>query len=617
MPKLKRSSKGTEPEKRIAIIDHNKCKPNSNAYNYLRRASKLCGRDCINVVNRKIVISELSCMACFNRAKRTPDGAVSVVKLPADLSADTTHRYDENAFKLHGLPTPRPGSVLGLLGTNGIGKSTAMKILSGRIVPNFGKVGHKPSWSEIIKYYRGCDLQNYFTKLSKGDLKVSIKPQLNMAFVERFRGKKINDVLEKIAGDRQERLSEVCTTLELNHLLNNEIHKLSGGELQRFAVAMAVLREANVYLFDECSSYLDVKQRLIVSDVVRGLISSDTYIIVVEHDLAVLDYMSDQIQCLYGTPGAYGVVTSRSSTANGINHYLSGYIPAENMRFRASELTFKINKNDTFFAEMEESEGRSQSLGSINYKDLTRSFTNKDGSKGFTLHIERGSFRPGEIVCLLGQNGCGKTTFMEILSRNIKDLGVSYKTQNNREMRRYDGTVREMLEDKINPAMADTMFRLLVMKTLNIDQLEDLPVKSLSGGERQRLAITICLGTDASVYLIDEPSADLDCEQRIVVSKVIKRWIINHLGKTCFLIEHDFMMSTTMADKIIVYEGSPGVECTARTPVDVTSGFNSFLKQLNVTFRRDKTNYRPRINKKGSVKDREQKSSNSYYIFDD
>ena len=66
----------------------------------------------------------------------------------------------------------------------------------------------------------------------------------------------------------------------------------------------------------------------------------------------------------------------------------------------------------------------------------------------------------------------------------------------------------------------------------------------------QRLAVTLCLGKPASVYLLDEPSAGLDCEQRLIVAKVIRKWIVNHLGKTCFLIEHDFLISTSISDRI-------------------------------------------------------------------
>jgi ATP-binding cassette subfamily E protein 1 len=207
---------------------------------------------------------------------------------------------------------------------------------------------------------------------------------------------------------------------------------------------------------------------------------------------------------------------------------------------------------------------------------MKKIFMHENGDCGFTLNIEAGEFRNNEVICLLGQNGCGKSTFMEMLAGttsngygSLKELGISYKKQNTDTFTEFSGTVRDLLELKINKSLVNTYFRLIVLKSLNIEQLENLPVKSLSGGERQRVAITICLGTPAMIYLIDEPSADLDCEQRLVVAKVIRRWVINHLGKSCFLIEHDFMMSSTLADKIIVYEGTPGVNCIARSPVGI------------------------------------------------
>ena len=95
-------------------------------------------------------------------------------------------------------------------------------------------------------------------------------------------------------------------------------------------------------MFDEPSSYLDVKQRLKAARMIRSLLSHDNYVIVVEHDLSFLDYLSDFICCLYGAPGAYGVVTMPYSVREGINIFLGGFIPTENLRFRDEELTFRV-----------------------------------------------------------------------------------------------------------------------------------------------------------------------------------------------------------------------------------------------------------------------------------
>jgi ATP-binding cassette subfamily E protein 1 len=248
----------------------------------------------------------------------------------------------------------------------------------------------------------------------------------------------------------------------------------------------------------------------------------------------------------------------------------------------------------------------------------------------------------------MGENGTGKTTFLQMLAGNfdkakgdkadakagypsaqeeydslpISLLGMgitmSYKRQDYApKYRRYTKTVRELLERNLQIAFTDTLFKLFVMRPLRIEELMDLNVNTLSGGELQRLAITVCLGTPAFVYLIDEPSAGLDCEQRGIVAKVIKRWLINHLGRTCFVIEHDCLMMSAMADKMVLFSGQPGVEATVGSPTSVADGFNSFLETLDVTFRRDPANHRRRINKENSVKDRSQKSSGKFYLLDD
>jgi len=140
-------------------------------------------------------------------------------------------------------------------------------------------------------------------------------------------------------------------------------------------------------------------------------------------------------------------------------------------------------------------------------------------------------------------------------------------------------------------------------------------VKNLSGGELQRVAIILALGKAADIYLIDEPSAYLDSEQRLTAAKVIKRFVL-HAKKTAFVVEHDFIMATYLADRVIVYEGQPSVEATALAPQGMLQGMNQFLKMLDITFRRDPTNFRPRINKFHSVKDKEQKAAGQYFYYD-
>ena len=237
----------------------------------------------------------------------------------------------------------------------------------------------------------------------------------------------------------------------------------------------------------------------------------------------------------------------------------------------------------------------------------------------FQLSVKAGGFDTSEIIVLLGQNGTGKTTFIRLLAgqtqpddTNIQlpKLNISYKPQ--KISPKFEGTVQELLESKIKTMFNHPQFNTDVLKPLNIQPLLTHKVKTLSGGELQRVALVLCLGKPADVYLIDEPSAYLDAEQRIIASKVIKRFIM-HTKKTAFIVEHDFIMATYLADKVVVYEGQPAQKCTANPPTPMVEGMNQFLKSLDITFRRDPENFRPRINKKDSQKDQEQKREGKYF----
>eukprot|EP00931_Biecheleriopsis_adriatica_P036462 TRINITY_DN21002_c0_g3_i1.p1 TRINITY_DN21002_c0_g3~~TRINITY_DN21002_c0_g3_i1.p1 ORF type:complete len:694 (+),score=120.34 TRINITY_DN21002_c0_g3_i1:208-2082(+) len=613
------------------------------AYQYLKRFVMGCGKECITLdrATKTIKIYDNACLACLNRAKQCPDNATKVVKLPSNLKTDTVHRYGLNSFKLHGLPMPRPAQVLGMLGCNGTGKSTALQILAGKLKPNLGQMDDPPSWTDVVKYYRGSDLQNYFSAVLEDRLKVSLKPQLEADFAKKMAGMKVADIIAK--ADQRGKSKEIMEKMDLEHLVERDITDLSGGELQRLAISICALKKADVYMFDEPSSFLDVKQRLAATRLIRSLVQDpDTgesnYVIVVEHDLAILDYISDYIHCLYGEPGAYGVVTKRASVRNGINQFLDGYFAAENMRFRPDALSFKVS--NTSAAECRELGLGIQSentIGHLSYKACQK-VLQSEGRSAFKLNIEAGDYKDGEILCLIGENGMGKTTFMHMLAgvydvaKGTADEGgqkeydctalsclgqgvtMSYKRQDfAAKYRRYPRTVRELLEKNCQIVFVDSLFLLLVARPLRIEELYDLPVASLSGGELQRLAIVVTLGSPAMLYLFDEPSAGLDCEQRVVVAKVIRRWVVSHLNRTCFLIEHDCLMISAMADRMLLFTGQPGIEAFATKPMGVLEAFNGFLKILDVTFRRDPCNARPRINKEGSVKDKAQKSSGDYF----
>ncbi|KAL3899045.1 MAG: hypothetical protein SGCHY_002320 [Lobulomycetales sp.] len=583
---------------RIAIVNNDRCKPKKCR----QECKKSCpvvrmGKLCIEVDGSSKIafISEELCIGCGICVKKCPFVAINIINLPTNLESQLTHRYSANSFKLHRLPVPRPGQVK----------------------PNLGRYGQDaPDWEEILRHFRGSELQNYFTKLLEDSLTAVIKPQYVDIIPKAVKGT-VSAIL-----DGKEELDNkqfLIQELQLSDVLDRDIALLSGGELQRFAIAVASVRQADIYMFDEPSSYLDVKQRLNAARVIRSLLHSNVYVIAVEHDLSVLDYLSDFICVLYGMPSVYGVVTLPFSVREGINIFLDGMVPTENLRFRDESLTFRL-------AETAEDMLEGTKIKRFYYPAMKKKLG------GFTLEIQEGGFTDSEILVMLGQNGTGKTTFIRMLAgllkadgnEQIPELNVSYKPQ--KIAPKFDGTVRMLFIKKIKGMFLHPQFITDVIKPLNIEDIIDNQVTQLSGGELQRVAIVLCLGQPADIYLIDEPSAYLDSEQRIIAAKVIKKYdrllitvlarFIFHSKKTAFIVEHDFIMATYMADRVIVYDGTPSVSARANTPESLLTGMNKFLEDLCITFRRDPTNFRPRINKFDSVKDKEQKLSGNYFFIE-
>jgi ATP-binding cassette subfamily E protein 1 len=601
-----------ETSLRIAIINPDKCKPKNCALECKKKCPiNIGGKMCIEVTKESKItqISESLCIGCGICVKQCPFNAISIINLPKEFEKQIpVQHYGPNQFKLFGLPTPRPNQVLGLVGSNGVGKSTALKILSGQ-KPNLSKYNDPPTWEEILYHFRGTELQHYFTKLIEDKLVAKIKPQYVDQIPKVVKGR-VKDILMNKCDNNN--FDVICQQLDLVPLFDRQVSELSGGELQRFAIAMLCIQNIDIYLFDEPSSYLDIKQRLKAANVIRSMVGDvnndkQKYVVVIEHDLSVLDYLSDYICVLWGVPGSYGSVTMPFSVNNGINIFLDGFVPTENLRFRKEALTFKITDN----IEREDIKRHNY----YKYPNMSKTLN------GFTLNIKEGSFTDSEIIVLLGENGTGKTTFIRLLAGLthpdngiiMPELKISYKPQ--KISPKSDMTVRNLLFKNLGTSWQHPQFQTDVFKPMNIEELLDHNVKTLSGGELQRVAIILALGKPADIYLIDEPSAYLDSEQRVITAKVIKRFIL-HSRKTAFIVEHDFIMATYLADRIIVYDGIPSVNCTASEPQNLVTGMNKFLEQLDITLRRDKINFRPRINKNQSQMDIEQKHKGNYFHHD-
>jgi len=552
------------------------------------------GDECIKEgTDHKAYIDEKLCTGCGICPKKCPFGAISIINLPEELDKEPIHRYGPNGFALYNLPTPIFGKVVGIIGRNGIGKSTALKVLSKQLTPNFGKFDkiHGDNFKEIIEYFKGSEAQAFFEKLRDGQIRISYKPQQVDQIPKQYDGN-VRELLKKV--DEKKIFDRITELLELKNILDSKVSELSGGELQRVAIAATVMKDANVYLFDEPTSYLDIKQRMRVAKFIKELADENTAVMVIEHDLIILDYMTDMTHLMYGHEGVYGVVSGVKTTKNGINVYLSGFLKEENVRFR--DHAIKFNPSATVEQKKE---------------FLLTEWNALEYTQGrFTLKVDNGKIYRGDVTGILGQNGIGKTTFVKILAGVIKTkdddglkLKVSYKPQ-------YLETSDELVMVALQRAIQK--YEISIIRPLNLKELFMRKLNELSGGELQRVAIAHCLSQDADIILMDEPSAYLDVEQRLRVSKVIKD-VMFTTGKSAIIVDHDLLFIDYLSDKLIVFDGEPAISGVANPPMDMDSGMNKFLSELNITFRRDEENFRPRINKEDSQKDREQKSAGKLY----
>jgi ATP-binding cassette subfamily E protein 1 len=587
---------------RIATINRDLCKRDKCGY----LCKKVCpinrkGEDCV-VIDEKTgfpIIDEglcIGCGLCVSKCDKAGYKAIHVVNLPEKLKESPIHRFGKNQFVLYRLPFPNPGKIVGLVGSNGLGKTTALEILSGQLKPNLGK--EEVKMEEVVKMFRGTELQNYLEKLQKKEMEVSYKLQRVDKIPSAFKGK-VSNLLDKT--DERGILNDLIHRLDIERIIDHDIDKISGGELQRVAIIASLAKDADIYYFDEPTSFLDVFQRLEVSKAIREF-CKDKSVIVVDHDLATMDFLADNIHIFYGVPGVYGIVSSPYSVRVGINAFLDGYIKEDNVRIRTEPIHF-----ETTFIEQES--GIEQM---IEFQDIKK----KLGE--FELTVKSGKIHKQEVVGILGANALGKTTFAKILAGEIEqDSGkirgkvqISYKPQYPKTD--FDGTVRELLRS-VTDQFGTGDYKSKILRPLGLDKLLEKNVNNLSGGELQRTAVAVSLSQKSDIYLLDEPSAFMDVEQRLNLAKMIRN-MVERDETSALIIDHDLLFLSQISDKAIVFLGKSGEKGKAEEPDSVENSFNKFLSQVQVTFRRDPQTGRPRANKLQSQLDQQQKEQGKYFM---
>ena len=569
---------------RVAVIKESECEAPDNC-NYI------CAEVCPRVrqgaketvyakENGKAAITESLCISCGICVKRCPFDAIRIINLPDEMAKTLTFQYGINTFRTFNIATPIEKKLVGLIGRNGIGKTTNINLVSNEIRPNFGDFKRNYSYEEIIREFRGKDIQPYLTKLYGNTIKVAKKTQ---AFSQYG---KVKDLV------KSNRFSLVN-----GEILNRDAETLSGGESQLVEIAKTLDEDADVYIFDEPMNYLDINTRINVSTKIKEALAEKT-VIVVEHDLVMLDYLTDFVQILYGSEANYGIASHIMPSRNGINAYLEGYLPTENVRFR--DYSIRIKKtlppvtNEPF----------------ISWPEFVVKLDN------FTLDTKGGKLYRGDIIGVIGENGIGKSTFIKALAGLMDtdigklDLGIkiSYKPQ---VIKPFDMLVSDALLS-INPEYRSDTAIFSAIAKLGMNRILNKNVNTLSGGELQKLAIITALMKNADIYLIDEPSANLDIEDRLECMNIISSFISSR-NKCAIVVDHDLAFLDSTCPKSILFSGKNGVKGMTDQIESTGKAINNFLRNVGVTIRRDKDSGRPRINQKGSRLDLEQKAENMYF----
>ncbi len=582
---------------RIAVLFQDRCKPNSPAFEYLQKYAGSCGGECIQVNDDKCRILESACPPCLMRAKQCPGDAVKIINLPQELETDMIHRYSLNGFRLFRLPTPSKDSVIGILGPNGMGKSTAFNILNNSITPNLGEFENEDVlWEDVLETLPRGELRDFLSDLSESKVKVALKPQYVDNIPKVFKGN-VGKLLSSV--DERNLYDEMIDKFELRHLLERELSQLSGGELQRVAICATLLKDAEVYFFDEPSSYLDIHERMRIVRIIQELAES-ARVIVIEHDLAVLDVIADLTHIVYGKKGAYGIFTPARTTRKAINAYLEGYLVEQNIRIRSKPIKFLEHPPRTGW----------DGLKLVEWPKLSKKLGD------FELEAGSGEILSGQVLGVVGGNATGKTTFVKMLAGDLEpdngkiesEITVSYKPQ---YIDMKEGVIVEDLLRSVE-GFDEHMLEIDLNRPLKLEPLMKRELHTLSGGELQRVAIAECLLKEADLYLLDEPSAYLDANQRMVTAKTIRKSMENR-GKSALVVDHDVYFIDYISDGLLCFGGKPGLNGIVEGPYHMREGMNRFLEKVDVTFRRDKNTHRPRVNKPGSRLDREQKIKKEFY----
>jgi len=540
---------------RLAVIDKKLCAPD--------RCGHECAANCpVNKLRQEcVVVEEIAridenlCTGCGICVKKCPFHAITIIKNAAPDPEKLVYSYGANSFKLYGLALPRKG-VTAMIGENGCGKSTNAKLLSGALTPQ-----NLPT-AELREYY-------------KQEHGIAFKPQELHAGVKG----KVNELLEKI-DDGQ--LNELKKLFDLDKVWNREFKHLSGGELQKVVVAATLMQDEQAFVLDEPFAFLDYVYRIRLINYLKEKFSNKN-VLLIDHDISLLSYVSENAYLLYGVNGAFGSVSQSYATDRAINMFLEGFIAPENVKFRGQPIKYKSYNEEKLGDEL-------YVLQPARVKFESFTVENKHS---LTLH-------QGEIVGVAGPNGIGKTTLIkEYCSQDPDNLILKPQI-----LERGDFLAAKYMR-------TDSPFTQIFVEDMGLKQLEYYKLNDLSGGELQKIRVFECLSSEKhNVYVLDEPTNMLDVKARISLSKMLREKAKE--GKAVLVVDHDLEFLLNTVDRLIVMDGEPAERGEVKGIYHKDEGVRLLLKKFDLTYRRNPPTKRLKLNKAGSQKDAALKKSGEF-----
>ncbi|MFH0971496.1 MAG: ATP-binding cassette domain-containing protein [Candidatus Micrarchaeota archaeon] len=565
---------------RIAIVDRNLCNPVKCNLECMKNcpANRL-RKECTFLVDKKTAERHIdfkyeyskeirsNCVAyieptlsqgCNICAKSCPFHAINVVNLPEAKAEEMVFTYGKNSFSLYKLAIPRTG-IIAIVGENGCGKSTNLKLIAGRLAPqNF------PS-KEIKEYFEGL-VENGLV----------YKPQEISGEGER---RKVRDLLEKLG--EGEKLAELKKIFDLGGIYGRDLDQLSGGELQKVVVVAALLKDKSTYFLDEPFSFLDYVYRIrLINYLLKNFTGKK--VLMIDHDISLLSYLCKQSYLMFGEAGAYGIVSQVYATDRAINMLMEGYIGPENMRFREEGIAYKH-----YFGEQHKSK-----LFEIGGMELKRGDFKLTSKQPIQIY-------EGEIVGIAGKNGIGKSTFC----RDAFEKDGAHLAFKEQILKRENGLAGKYFERR-------DLFSENYLKSMKMHKLEFYNIEKLSGGELQKLEIFKALNQEKLAYILDEPTNMLDVSARILLSKMLRERVGSE--KAVLVVDHDLEFLYNTVDRLIVMDGESGKHGEVAGIFGKDEGIRMLMEEFDLSYRRDPETKRLKLNKKGSKKDVELKEKKRF-----